>query len=547
MLKTKAEFATLRLNEDLKPYMSRYLSDLVSHMVEKYQPSSRTKRLIELCCRDFEFSSEHVDGPSWSVLGIDLKRPSAASFEFEDRVYNEATDEWDYVPACVCKNRVKVPTSTFTAIEENIFLYDYEQDAASHTYESTLIYCRPPELRPLSQFPASIDAANARVLDFLRTRSKQLQRSAGIPDLLSVTEWYYIFLAASIACSQSHTTAVIQISDRLFNLARAVDGRRLLCDLGLLKSIVLLPNTIAKKAEGRALLFIGDGEPNDPYFLFDGRSFDDKQMTDEILHQLLDSVDRAYGDQKNPVYWHRLEDQGNGIYPLLPNTKSGSFDERMFIPLGSLAPIYRGTARSVVTKLPESDPTDSYQQHDCYYLSLKHLHDGAIIAAEDVLERVPDTDIYDVSRVDYEDFRKAKPIDAREASLLISRVGPPFKLALITPGHFSVGSERPVERGLLFESIVPCDAMFCATFEDELLAQFVLAYLSSDEGQKKLADTSHGDALVQLAPMDLRSMTVPVPGRAEQERYALEYEAKQRAYEDALKQAEHYAASKGTM
>lgn len=121
MLKTKAEFATLRLNEDLKPYMSRYLSDLVSHMVEKYQPSSRTKRLIELCCRDFEFSSEHVDGPSWSVLGIDLKRPSAASFEFEDRVYNEATDEWDYVPACVCKNRVKVPTSTFTAIEENIF------------------------------------------------------------------------------------------------------------------------------------------------------------------------------------------------------------------------------------------------------------------------------------------------------------------------------------------------------------------------------------------------------------------------------------------
>lgn len=44
-----------------------------------------------------------------------------------------------------------------------------------------------------------------------------------------------------------------------------------------------------------------------------------------------------------------------------------------------------------------------------------------------------------------------------------------------------------------------------------------------------------------------RSMTVPVPGQAEQERYAQEYEAKQRAYEDALKQAEHYAASKETM
>ena len=42
-------------------------------------------------------------------------------------------------------------------------------------------------------------------------------------------------------------------------------------------------------------------------------------------------------------------------------------------------------------------------------------------------------------------------------------------------------------------------------------------------------------------------MSVPVPGQAEQERYAQEYEAKQRAYEDALKQAEHYASSKGTM
>lgn len=547
MLKTKAELATLHLNEDLKPYMSRYLSDLVSHMVEKYQPSLGTKRLIELCCRDFEFSSEYVDGPSWSVLGIDLKQPSTASFESEDRVYNEATGEWDRVPVYACKDHTEVPASMFTAVEQDIFLHDYEQDADSHTCDSTLIYCRPPELRPLSQFPASLDAANAKVLDFLRTRSEQLQRSADVPHPLSVTEWYYIFLAASIACSQTNATAVIQISDRLFNLARAVDGRRLLCDLGLLKGIVLLPNTIAKKAEGRTLLFIGNGEPNTPYFLFDGRGFDNKRMTEERMHQLLDSIDRAYGDQNNPTYWHQLEDQGNDIYPLLPDTKSGSFNERTFAPLGSLAPIYRGTSRSIVFKLPESNPTDSYQQHDCYYLSLKHLHNGAIIAAEDVLKCVPDTDIYDVGLVDYGDFRKAKPIDAREANLLISRVGPPFKLALITPGHFSVGSELPLERGLLYESIVPCDAMFCATFEDELLARFVLAYLSSDEGQKKLADTSHGDALVQLAPKDLRSMTVPVPGQAEQERYVQEYEAKQCAYEDALKQAEHYAASKGTM
>lgn len=80
-----------------------------------------------------------------------------------------------------------------------------------------------------------------------------------------------------------------------------------------------------------------------------------------------------------------------------------------------------------------------------------------------------------------------------------------------------------------------------------MLARFVLAYLSSDEGQKKLADTLHGDSLAQLSPKDLRNMTVPVPSPSEQERCVQEYEAKQRAYENALKQAEHYAASKGTM
>lgn len=42
-------------------------------------------------------------------------------------------------------------------------------------------------------------------------------------------------------------------------------------------------------------------------------------------------------------------------------------------------------------------------------------------------------------------------------------------------------------------------------------------------------------------------MTAPAPSPSEQERYVQEYEAKQRAYKNALKQAEHYAASKGTM
>ena len=89
--------------------------------------------------------------------------------------------------------------------------------------------------------------------------------------------------------------------------------------------------------------------------------------------------------------------------------------------------------------------------------------------------------------------------------------------------------------------------MFYISFTDELLARFVLAYLSSDEGQHKLAETAHGETLNQLSPKDLQSMTIPVPPIEEQASYAREYEMKQQAYENALKQVDRCAATKRTL
>lgn len=138
------------------------------------------------------------------------------------------------------------------------------------------------------------------------------------------------FSRSFLACERPNSIAVVQVSNRLLNLARAADGRRLLCQLGLLTAIVLLPNTIAANSDGYALLFLGDRKPNEPYFLFDGRSFDDKPMTSELMHQIQDSISHAYAETTDATHWH-LGDRGaekSGLYfrklkaPLLQRSPS---------------------------------------------------------------------------------------------------------------------------------------------------------------------------------------------------------------------------------
>lgn len=528
MLLSRAEQAKLGLyhayNQDPEPHSSAFLANLVSFMVSKLQPTLKTHTLIELCCRDFEFAQDYANGPAWSIWGIDLKDPESTDF----RTRGTSAD----------------PSFTFT--KADVFASTPESGAVPRTDEPTLIYCRPPEQIPLTQFEPSLEIADEHVRDFLTSRARQLQTLVDVPSPLSVSEWYYVFLAASLACERPDSIAVVQVSNRLLNLARAADGRRLLCQLGLLTAVVLLPNTIAANSDGYALLFLSDRKPNEPYFLFDGRSFDNKPMTSELMHQIQDSISYAYAKTTDVTHW-RLGDRGaEKIWPLLPSAKSTSFAEESFVRFGSVADIRRGIPRSTLLKMPQMGLSRTDRRIDCYYLSLKHLVDGTVIGFEDLPERVSDTDIYDMGDTDPGLFYRLKPLGEYETCILISRFGPPFKLTLVVPGSMR-REPVPQKPQLCPKLIVPCDVVFCASFKDELLARFFLAYLSSDEGQQKLLASSHGDSLAQLSPKDLRSMTVPVPGRAEQERYALEYEAKQRAYEDALKQAEHYAASKETM
>ena len=339
-----------------------------------------------------------------------------------------------------------------------------------------------------------------------------------IPQQLSVGEWYFTFLAASLICTRPGSVAVIQISNRLLNLARAKDGRRLLFQLGLLDGVVLLPNSIAEESEGHSLLFLRDGEPDGPFFLFDGRSFNDKTFDTDLTRQLLDSVDRAYADVSNEDYWRSGDERGNGLWSFLPKSQRGSFANCDHAPFETIAKIRRGSARSAITKLPETVLNNGEHHWYCY----------------NALASVSYSDIYDIEGVAYDATCKLKTLDPDAFTLLISRFGSPFKLALLLPRSTAC-------------DVVPCDSMFYISFTDELLARFVLAYLSSDEGQHKLAETAHGETLNQLSPKDLQSMTIPVPPIEEQASYAREYEMKQQAYENALKQVDRCVATKRTL
>lgn len=560
MLLSRAELAELGryrvLGPTPEPHMSKYLSDLVNSMLEKMHPGVHADRLVELCCRDFEFSRSHVDSALWKVLGVDKKKPSDENFKFDTCAYTEDGIE---ISGAVykCKDKTTVPLSVFTAVEGNVFSIDLNSYDGFEPDEPLLVYCRPPEQIPLSQFD-SLDLASKRVHEFLCKRKEQLGSHVEIPDQLSASEWYYVFLAASIACSHPHSTAVIQIPNRMLNLARAADGRRLLIQLSLLDSVVILPNTIATEADGYALLFLRDGDFLKPwlgeerilsYLIYDARAYDNKAMNDELIHQILDSIDRASRGSRGPTS-HVIGNETGGIFSLLPDTRSGGFGDDFYVPFDSIASIRRGVARSRIAKISEKKvDADAYQRLDCYYLSLKYLVDGTGIQPTDILKCVPDSDIYDASLADRSELAKVREIDLQESTLIISRFGSPFKLALITreDPYYLYGGAVDV---LSFSRIIPSDTIFCATFdikEKDVLPSFILAYLSSDEGQQKLLDAAHGDAVKQLAPKDLRSITIPVPPIAEQRIYADEYWEKQAAYEQALKEAKHQTESKRTL
>ncbi len=510
------------IGAEQQPHANARLAKLVATLFRDRGDADKTPPVIELCCRNFELSQFLPDLEQHRCIGIDLVKPSCDALGHVD----------------------------FEAIEGDVFSPEVFEGFPIDATEALFVYCRPPAQKTMAQFPGSLRDAKKLVKAYIRSRAARFALPCATPSALSLTEWYHVFAAAALIDRHPGSVAVIQVPARTLNLARAADGRRLLLELGLLDSVILLPPSIAPACRDSALLCLTDGKARRPIFVYDARAFDDTAAGADQMPRLIDDLRRAHDtDPAADAHWMRPLETDSATCSLLPSTIPSTFATTPWTPLGERADVNRGIARGLITRLPEDRGSDTYVPYDLYYLSLTPLISGSIIDAGSVASRnlISLADIYDVGWVTPAEIARLKCLDTKVCNLLIARVGPPFKLALITPGNTQVNPDTMPEPGLPDRLIVPSDNVFFAALEDEIYARFLLAYLSSKEGQTKLAEIAHGTALVQISPKDLRGMSVPVPPKADQERYAQAYERKQRAYEDALAACKRHVASKAVM
>ncbi len=495
--------------------------------------------MIELCCRDFEMS-RYLPLGNCRYFGIDLTAPVVPAFE-GDHPHAEASDGGCHAEA------------NFTPIKGDLFNPRALRALPKDDPSPCFVYCRPPAQKAISQSLEAVEAAKKALSPYLCARAKRLHESHYELELdgsvdFSLYEWYFVLAAAALVDERPGSVAIIQVPTRVLNLARAREDRRIMLEYGLLDSVILLPKTTAPGCEDSALLCVTSAEPGRAVFTFDARGFEIDPQNEESARQLIAALQKARAavPHEGPHWRRPLEDD---ICSLMPRGDTGTFPTSLYRPFSEVAAINRGVSRTAITNLAKTKEEEDYFPQDHYYLSLKPLVDGHIASANDIASPkvVADTDVYDLGFVAANDLARIKCLETRVANLLIARVGPPFKLALVTHGQTHVGPGVETENELLDRSIVPSDNLFFAAIADELLATFLLAYLSSQEGQDGLAGIAHGTTLSQISPKDLRAMRVPIPSKEEQKRYASAYKAKQKAYEQALEDGERCKQSKLTL
>lgn len=539
-LKAKGVFDTI--SEAPSGHASAALGQLVSVLFHEAGGAQEASCVIELCSRDFEMS-RHLPMEDCMYYGVDLARPSTAPF-------TDAPDKGEQRSL-----EFGIPQSHFIPIEGDVFDPRTLDTLPKNGLAARLVYCRPPAQKAISQSFQTVEAAKKLLAPYLSERTERLR--AAFPEMtfeeldgFSLYELYFVFAAAMLIDGRPGSAAIVQVPTRVLNLARACKDRKLLLEQGLLDSVILLPKGIAPDCDDEALLILTDGDPSRPVLSFDARPFEGVPQGGERLDRLITSLRNARTKDVNKgVHWGHPLDGKDNIYSFMPGSGGGTFPPSICEPFGKVATVNRGISRTAITKLPETKAEEDYFPQDHYYLSLKPLVDGCIRSANEVASAdvVSEADIYDLGWVAEGALEGVKALDTHVSNLLIARVGPPFKLALVTHGETQIDITENPEPALLDRFIVPSDNLFYAAIEDETFATFLLAYLSSEEGQSELANIAHGATLSQISPKDLRAMRVPVPSRKEQERYANAYRTKQRAYEQALEASERHAKSKRTL
>lgn len=408
-----------------------------------------------------------------------------------------------------------------------------------------LVFCRPPSTMPRTKFRESI-------LDASRVAQSAL--GSRCTDFYAV-EWYYA--AACVRAMGKEGRAVIQVSSRLLNLGKCERDRREFIEAGLIEQVVRLPEALShgKGEMTDALIVLSHGN-HERIDVIDARDIDDDRAVKTLLRRLRErDYSKRDGVLSSWLTTIDIDSMWRDSWSLAPFAREAGEDETRVVMVNERFSVMRGVPRAAIAGLPDpSVPLDNegMPRWDCFYLMSASFEDGVRVGASDIPAIVESENVYNLADLVYaegDDGRRAldklKLVDPYLPHVLIARSGSPFKVFMLD----AVGRADDSQCGgesfdWMSRGIAIPDSMLCLTpmllwdlgaGETPCLPEYLLAYLSSGEGQALLRATAHGATVPQLSIGDVKRMRIPVPSLEAQREAARRFAARQRRYERALR------------
>lgn len=533
--------------------------------------SAKAPTVVDLCSRTLDQLNElSAYNAQAQYYGVD--RADASLYPYLD----------DAAPAAgPLRTMHGVDADHLHAVRTNVFTFA-PQFARERASEPALVYCQPPINGAMSAFSDRAEAD--RMLASLAGSSPNLPALAAHTP--TAPEWYYLY-AALCACGEQGR-AVVRVPSRLLNLARMSADRALLLRAHLVEQVILLPKLPFEAGEApveSALIVLS--HHNDHARFIDGRHLsatEHARSDDDLAHNaqrsrpphgvleqpfdmtafdtITDVVRRLHAEPNAPrapwIMEQTPEQLAADAYPLMPfSYVSRAFEPENYVELGQHFTVRRGTPRKAIASLAATavtpDAAQPYTPQDHYYLSLKALIDGQTLPIERTAHIADPSDTYDLGACPLDALHALKTLSDDDFHVLIARTGTPFKVALLTPCEeapfdpSAPDTRQPVWRDV--RAAVLADSALSLTPKSggTCLPEFLLAFLSTDEGQALLRTVAHGTTTPQLSSGDVRRMRIPVPAIADQEHFVERYRAKQAAYEDALAESRRLQEQKRTL
>lgn len=407
-----------------------------------------------------------------------------------------------------------------------------------------LVFCRPPSTMPRTKFRESIQDAS---------RVAQSALGSRCVDFYAV-EWYYA--AACVGAMGKEGRAVIQVSSRLLNLGKCERDRREFVEAGLIEQVIRLPEVLShgKGEMTDALIVLSHGN-HERIDVIDARDIDDDRAVKTLLRRLRErDYSKRDGVLSSWLTTIDIDSMWRDSWSLAPFTREAGEDETRVVMVNERFSVMRGVPRAAITGLPDpSVPLGNrgMPQWDCFYLMAASFEDGVRVGASDIPAIVESENVYNLADLVYaeaDDGRRAldklRLVDPYLPHVLIARSGSPFKVFMLDAVGRADDSQCGDENfDWMNRGIAIPDSMLCLTpmplwdlgaGETPCLPEYLLAYLSSGEGQALLRATAHGATVPQLSIGDVKRMRIPVPGLEAQREVARRFAARQRRYEQAL-------------